>query len=82
MSAESKYRDELVRYQITTTERLVSIEQRVISIFKAVSRLEKHAEKQNGRLSRAESTITRITTIGTVGIFAIPLVITIIMEWI
>jgi len=80
MSGEDKRRDEFLRYQITTNERLVAIEQRVISIFKAVSRLEKHAEKQNGRLTNAESTILRITTIGTVGIFLIPLVITIIMD--
>ena len=82
MTQEQKYKDEFLRYQMATNERLVAIEQRVISIFKAVSRLEKHAEKQNGRLSSAETSITRITTIGAVGIFIIPIAITIIMEWI
>ena len=73
--------EELLRYQRDTGERIVAIEQRVISIFKAVSRLERHAEKQNGRLLNAESQITKIMTIGAVGMFAIPLFITIIMRY-
>tara|TARA_R100000458_G_C8265201_1_gene240323 strand:- start:401 stop:646 length:246 start_codon:yes stop_codon:yes gene_type:complete len=78
---KTNYKEELLRYQVETGERLVAIEQRVISIFKAVSRLEKHAEKQNGRLTKTESQITKIMTVGAVGVFAIPLFITLIMRY-
>tara|TARA_R110000824_G_scaffold163365_1_gene339118 strand:- start:404 stop:649 length:246 start_codon:yes stop_codon:yes gene_type:complete len=78
---KTDYKEELFRYQRDTGERIVAIEQRVISIFKSVSRLEAHAEKQNGRLQKAESQIITMMTVGTVCVFTIPLVVTILMRY-
>jgi hypothetical protein len=67
-------------YRAETTAKLVKLEERQISIFKSLQRIEKNLDKMNGQVSDNATSITKITTVGTVGILIVPLIVSIIMR--
>ena len=67
-------------YRAENTARLVKLEERQISIFKAIQRIEKSYEKMNGRVDDNTTNLTKITTVGSVGILVMPIIISIIMR--
>tara|TARA_Y100001951_G_C11203935_1_gene218782 strand:+ start:71 stop:307 length:237 start_codon:yes stop_codon:yes gene_type:complete len=67
-------------YRAENTARLVKLEERQISIFKAIQRIEKSFEKMNGRVDDNTTNLTKITTVGSVGILVMPIIISIIMR--
>ena len=67
-------------YRNETTAKLVKLDERQISIFKTLQRIEKHLEKLNGQTSKNSDTIIMFKTWGSVSLFVIPITITIIMR--
>jgi|TARA_R100001480_G_scaffold65931_1_gene77715 hypothetical protein len=67
-------------YRAENTARLVKLEERQISIFKAIQRVEKYLDKLNGQVEENKTNLTKITTIGSVGILVMPIIISIIMR--
>jgi|TARA_R110000787_G_scaffold108553_1_gene216961 hypothetical protein len=67
-------------YRNETTAKLVKLDERQISIFKTLQRIEKHLEKLNGQTSKNSDTIIMFKTWGSVALFVIPITITIIMR--
>tara|TARA_R100000656_G_C3913783_1_gene121443 strand:- start:489 stop:725 length:237 start_codon:yes stop_codon:yes gene_type:complete len=67
-------------YRAENTARLVKLEERQISIFKAIQRVEKYFDKLNGQVEENKTNLTKITTIGSVGILVMPIIISIIMR--
>ena len=70
----------VAEYRAESTARLVKLEERQISIFKAIQRIEKNIEKINGQVQDNKTNLTKITTIGTVGILVTPIIVSIIMR--
>ena len=70
----------VAEYRAESTARLVKLEERQISIFKAIQRIEKNIEKINGQVQDNKTNLTKITTIGTVGIHVTPIIVSIIMR--
>ena len=70
----------VAEYRAESTARLVKLEERQISIFKAIQRIEKNIEKINGQVQDNKTNLTKITTVGTVGILVMPIVVSIIMR--
>ena len=73
-------RTTVAEYRAENTARLVKLEERQISIFKAIQRIEKSFEKMNGRVDDNTTNLTKITTVGSVGILVMPIIISIIMR--
>ena len=67
-------------YRTETTAKLVKLDERQISIFKTLQRIEKHLEKLNGQTSRNSYAIVRFRTWGSAALFVVPIVITLIMR--
>ena len=67
-------------YRAETTAKLVKLEERQISIFKSLQRIEKNFEKMNGQVSDNTTNITKITTVGAVGILIMPVIVSLIMR--
>ena len=67
-------------YRNETTAKLVKLDERQITIFKTLCRIEKHLEKLNGQTSKNSDTIIMFKTWGSVALFVIPITITIIMR--
>jgi hypothetical protein len=70
----------VAEYRAENTARLVKLEERQISIFKSIQRIEKSLEKMNGRVDENTTNLTKITTVGAVGILIIPVIVSIIMR--
>ena len=70
----------VAEYRAESTARLGKLEERQISIFKAIQRIEKNIEKINGQVQDNKTNLTKITTIGTVGILVTPIIVSIIMR--
>ena len=67
-------------YRTETTAMLVKLNERQISIFKSLQRIDRHLEKLNGKVEKNESNVTIIKTWGAAMVFVIPIAITLIMR--
>ncbi len=67
-------------YRTETTAMLVKLNERQISIFKSLQRIDKHLEKLNGKVEKNENNVTIIKTWGAAMVFVVPIVITLIMR--
>ena len=70
----------VAEYRAENTARLVKLEERHISIFKTLQRIEKHIEKINGQVQENKTNLAKIGTVGSVGILVVPIVVSIIMR--
>jgi len=67
-------------YRAETTASLVKLGERQISIFKSIQRVEKHLEKLNGQVEENKTNLTKISTVGSIGILVMPVIVSIIMR--
>ena len=67
-------------YRNEVTARLVKLDERQISIFKALQRIDKHLEILNNKVGSHDTDLTIVKTWGTVGVLVIPMIISIIMR--
>jgi len=67
-------------YRTETTAMLVKLNERQISIFKSLQRIDKHLEKLNGKVERNEQAVTVIRTWGAAMVFVVPIIITLVMR--
>ena len=70
----------VAEYRAGNTARLSKLEERQISIFKTLQRIEKHIEKINGQVQENKTNLAKIGTVGSVGILVVPIVVSIIMR--
>ena len=69
----------VAEYRAENTARLVKLEERQISIFKTLQRIEKHIEKINGQVQENKTNLAKIGTVGSIGILVVPVIVSIIM---
>ena len=67
-------------YRAENTARLVKIEERQISIFKTLQRVEKNIDKINGQVQDNKTNLTKIGTIGSICVFVIPIIVSVVMR--
>ena len=67
-------------YRNETTAKLVKLDERQISIFKTLQRVEKHLEKLNGQTSRNSDAIIMFKTWGSAALLIVPIIVTLIMR--
>jgi len=67
-------------YRNEVTARLVKLDERQISIFKSIQRIDRHLEKLNNKVGSHDTDLTIVKTWGTVGVLIIPMIISIIMR--
>ena len=67
-------------YRNEVTARLVKLDERQISIFKALQRIDKHLEILNNKVGSHDTDLTIVKTWGTVGVLVVPMIISIIMR--
>tara|TARA_R100000315_G_scaffold61751_2_gene41005 strand:+ start:775 stop:1011 length:237 start_codon:yes stop_codon:yes gene_type:complete len=70
----------VAEYRAEMTAKLVKLEERQISIFKSIQRVEKHLDKLNGQVEENKTNLTKITTIGSVAVLVMPILVSIIMR--
>jgi len=68
-----KHREHVIRL-------LTKLNERQITIFKHIERIDKHLDKINGKVSEHEKSLVEIRTWGGVAMFAIPIIVNIIMR--
>jgi GTP-binding protein EngB required for normal cell division len=62
------HREEVIKY-------LTKLNERQITIFNRIDKIEKHLDKLNGTTVKNSLVIERIKTWGSIGLFAVPLLI-------
>ena len=67
-------------YRNEVTARLVKLDERQISIFKQLQRIDKHLSKLNGKVERHGIDIERIKTYGSFAVLVIPIVVSIVLR--
>ena len=67
-------------YRAENTARLVKLEERQISIFKTLQRVERNIDKINGQVQDNKTNLTKIGTIGSICVFVIPIIISVAMR--
>tara|TARA_R100001443_G_C3238017_1_gene150045 strand:+ start:201 stop:422 length:222 start_codon:yes stop_codon:yes gene_type:complete len=67
------HREEVIQY-------LTKLNERQITIFNRVAKIEQHLEKLNGSTMKNSLVIERIKTWGSIGLFAIPLLINLVLR--
>ena len=67
-------------YRNQVTARLVKLDERQISIFKQLQRIDKHLEKLNNKVESHDIDLTIVKTWGTVAVLVIPIIVSIIMR--
>ena len=67
-------------YRNEPTAKLVKLDEREISIFKTLQRIEKHLEKLNGQTSRNSDAIIMFKTWGSAALLVVPIIVTLIMR--
>ena len=67
-------------YRADNIAKLVKLEERQISIFKTLQRVEKHIEKINGQVQENKTNLAKIGTVGSIGILVVPVIVSIIMR--
>jgi hypothetical protein len=72
MSVE-KHREEVIRL-------LTRLNERQVSIFKNIERIDKHLEKVNGKVAEHETKLVEIKTWGGVAMFAVPVIVNVLMR--
>jgi DNA anti-recombination protein RmuC len=72
MSVE-KHREEVIRL-------LTRLNERQVSIFKHIERIDKHLEKVNGKVAEHETKLVEIKTWGGVAMFAVPIIVNVLMR--
>ena len=70
----------VAEYRAGNTARLVKLEERQISIFKILKGVETSIEKINGQVQENNTNLTKIGTVGSIGIITIPIIVSIIMR--
>ena len=70
----------VAEYRAGNTAKLVKLEERQISIFKTLQRVEKNIDKINGQVQDNKTNLTKIGTIGSICVFVIPIVVSIVMR--
>ena len=70
----------VAEYRAENTARLVKLEQRQISIFKILQRVEKSIEKINGQVQENKTNLTKISTVGSIAVITIPIIVSIVMR--
>ena len=70
----------VAEYRAENIARLVKLEERQISIFKTLQRVEKNIDKINGQVQDNKTNLTKIGTIGSICVFVIPIVVSIVMR--
>ena len=68
-----QHREEVIKY-------LTKLNERQITIFHRVSRIEKHLDTLNGKTNNNNVEIAKIKTWGGVAVFAIPILINLLMK--
>ena len=67
-------------YRNEVTARLVKLDERQISIFKALQRIDKHLNKLNGKVEKHGIDIERIKTYGSFAVLIIPIVVSVVLR--
>jgi GTP-binding protein EngB required for normal cell division len=67
------HREEVIKY-------LTKLNERQITIFNRIDKIEKHLDKLNGTTVKNSLVIERIKTWGSIGLFAIPLLINLVLR--
>ena len=67
-------------YRNETTAKLVKLDERQISIFKTLQRIEKHLEKLNGQTSKNSDAIIMFKTWGSASLLIVPIIVTLKMR--
>lgn len=67
-------------YRNSVAAMLVKLEERQISIFKTIQRVERHLDKLNGQVEENKTSLTKVKTIGSLGVLTIPIIVSIIMR--
>jgi len=67
------HREEVIRL-------LTRLNERQVSIFKNIERIDKHLEKVNGKVAEHETKLVEIKTWGGVAMFAVPIIVNILMR--
>ena len=67
-------------YRAENTARLVKLEERQISIFKTLQRVERNIDKINGQVQDNKTNLTKIGTIGSICVFVIPIIVSVVMR--
>jgi hypothetical protein len=68
-----QHREEVIRL-------LTRLNERQVSIFKHIERIDKHLEKVNGKVAEHELRLVEIKTWGGVAMFAIPIIVNLVMK--
>ena len=67
------HREEVIRL-------LTRLNERQVSIFKHIERIDKHLEKVNGKVAEHEVKLVEIKTWGGVAMFAVPIIVNMLMR--
>jgi len=67
------HREEVIRL-------LTRLNERQVSIFKHIERIDKHLEKVNGKVAEHETKLVEIKTWGGVAMFAVPIIVNMSMR--
>ena len=70
----------VAEYRAENIASLVKLEERQISIFKTLQRIETHIEKINGQVQENKTNLAKIGTVGSIGILVVPVIVSIIMR--
>ena len=70
----------VAEYRAENIASLVKLEERQISIFKTLQRIETHIEKINGQVQENKPNLAKIGTVGSIGILVVPVIVSIIMR--
>ena len=69
----NNHREEVIQF-------LTKLNERQITIFNRVAKIEQHLEKLNGSTMKNSLVIERIKTWGSIGLFAVPLLINLVLR--
>ena len=67
-------------YRNEVTARLDKLDERQISIFKSIQRIDRHLEKLNNKVDSHDTDLTIVKTWGAVGVLVMPIIVSIIMR--
>jgi len=59
---------------------LVKLDERQKTLFNMISRVEKHLEKLNGKVSEHDRTLAKVQVYGTIALVTFPVIVNVIME--
>jgi DNA anti-recombination protein RmuC len=68
-----QHREEVIRL-------LTRLNERQVSIFKHIERIDKHLDKVNGKVAEHETKLVEIKTWGGVAMFAVPIIVNMLMR--